>query len=102
MTGRDCPLPTRPVTDHLCFGKDAMTHSKDESNVKIGRWAAFGYQNHVIPDDDPRRDGPELIAVCGVMTAPEDIGGRDQRTTCSVCAAEVRSGRIEVRPMSFG
>ncbi|MGW3469423.1 hypothetical protein ACWDKQ_13345 [Saccharopolyspora sp. NPDC000995] len=79
-----------------------MTHSEDESNVKIGRWAAFGYQNHVIPDDDPRRDGPDLIAVCGVMTAPEDIGGRDQRLTCSVCATEVRSGRVEVRPVTVG
>ncbi|QIZ35724.1 hypothetical protein [Saccharopolyspora sp. ASAGF58] len=78
-----------------------MTPSENEANASSGRWVAFGYQNHVIPDDDSRRDGPALIAVCGVMTAPEDIGGRDQRPTCSVCAAEVRSGRIDVRLVTF-
>lgn len=79
-----------------------MTPPEDEANARTGRWVAFGYQNHVIPDDDLRREGPELIALCGVMAAPEDIGGSDQRPTCSVCATEVRSGRIEVRPVTFG
>ncbi|GAA0511674.1 hypothetical protein GCM10011581_01870 [Saccharopolyspora subtropica] len=65
-----------------------------------GYWAAFGYQNHVIPLEDPRRDGPHVIALCGVMTMPEEASCRDQRPTCSVCATEVRSGRIEVVPMT--
>ncbi len=68
----------------------------DESATTSGYWAAFGYQNHVIPTDDPRREGPELIALCGVMTAPGDIGPRDGRPTCSVCASKVRSGLIEI------
>ncbi|MGP4021666.1 hypothetical protein [Saccharopolyspora sp. 5N708] len=55
----------------------------------------------MIPVEDPRREGRELIACCGVMTAPEDLGARDGRPTCSVCAAEARSGRIELRPAAF-
>ncbi|MCI2424243.1 hypothetical protein MOQ72_43310 [Saccharopolyspora sp. K220] len=69
----------------------------DETAVRAGYWAAFGYQNHVIPVDDPRREGSELIAFCGVMTDPEDISPRDARPTCCICSAEVRSGRVEVR-----
>ena len=63
-----------------------------------GYWAAFGYQNHVIPIDDPRREGEELISLCGVITDPSDVGPRDDRPTCSVCSTRVRSGRFCTDP----
>ncbi|MFI0470970.1 hypothetical protein ACH347_43520 [Saccharopolyspora sp. 5N102] len=76
-----------------------MTRSTENGpEGRVGYWAAFGYQNHVIPVEDPRREGRDLIALCGVMTAPEDVTSRDNRPTCCVCATEVRSGRIDVRP----
>ncbi|MDR7301503.1 hypothetical protein [Haloactinomyces albus] len=55
-------------------------------------WAAFGYQNHVIPVHDPRRRGTAVIGLCGVMTAPGELGDRDERPTCSVCSSVVRGG----------
>ncbi|MEV6234160.1 hypothetical protein AB0L88_40480 [Saccharopolyspora shandongensis] len=75
-----------------------MTRSTENGpEGRVGYWAAFGYQNHVIPVEDPRRTGSDLIALCGVMAAPEDVTIRDGRPTCSVCAIEVRSGRIDLR-----
>lgn len=60
------------------------------------RWAAFGYQNHVVPVHDPRRRGRELIGVCGVLTSPDAVSPRDGRPTCSVCAAAVRDGEYRI------
>lgn len=64
--------------------------------VDAARWAAFGYQNHVVPVHDPRRRDRELIGVCGVLTSPEAVSPRDGRPTCSVCAAAVRDGDYRI------
>ncbi|WP_333779283.1 zinc finger protein [Saccharopolyspora oryzae] len=66
---------------------------------KTGYWTGFGYQNHVIPTEDPRHQGRDLVALCGVMTTPEDLNPRDDRPTCSVCATEVRTGRVVISVM---
>ncbi|RKT83725.1 hypothetical protein SAMN05421805_12011 [Saccharopolyspora antimicrobica] len=70
--------------------------SADDSGepIKSAYWTAFGYQNHVITEEDVRTEGQTLIALCGVMAEPEDLSPVDDRPTCSVCAAEARSGRI--------
>ncbi|GAB3283066.1 hypothetical protein [Parasphingorhabdus pacifica] len=62
------------------------------SDAPFACWVAFGYQNHVIPLDDPHRTGSELIGVCGVLTEPRETAPPDARPTCSVCAGAVRCG----------
>lgn len=64
---------------------------------KTGYWASFGRQQHVIPHHDPRRLGRELIALCGVVTDPDDVDS-DARVVCFWCAWEVKSGRVIVKP----
>lgn len=59
-------------------------------------WVAFGYQNHVIPLDDPRRTGTAFLGLCGVMTEADEMTAPDDRPTCSVCAQAVRCGAYRI------
>ncbi|GAB2650900.1 hypothetical protein GCM10027271_05690 [Saccharopolyspora gloriosae] len=64
-----------------------------ESEEPEGCWAAFGYQNHVIPVG-----AVQAVGLCGVMADPADVGPRDGRPTCSVCSVEARSGDHRIVP----
>lgn len=66
---------------------------ESEQDIPTGYWAAFGYQNHLIPVYDEQRADGEYVGLCGVKTARSAITDHDQRPTCSVCAEHVREGR---------
>ncbi|MGW5643697.1 hypothetical protein [Saccharopolyspora sp. NPDC003762] len=59
--------------------------SGQNEGVELYR-AAFAGQNHAIRHDDPRKLGRQLIALCGVAAAPEDIAEpRGELADCAYC-----------------
>ncbi|MFR9728622.1 hypothetical protein ACL03H_05280 [Saccharopolyspora sp. MS10] len=55
-------------------------------------WAAFGYQNHLIP----AVDADEIAGCCGVLADRDELVPRDDRPTCSVCATVARTGEHSI------
>ncbi len=66
-----------------------------EETTSAAYWAAFGYQNHIVPVARPRLRG-KVVGLCGIMAAPGDLVARDGRPTCSVCAGAEREGRYRI------
>lgn len=77
-----------------CFAQQGSDHvHESEQDGPTAYWAAFGYQNHLIPVHDEHRASYEYVGLCGVKTSRSAVTDHDRRPTCSVCAEHVREGR---------
>ncbi len=75
-----------------------MSDHQSTQDIPAGYWAAFGYQNHVIPTDAPPRKDRKLSGLCGVLTPPQEVSDKDDRPTCAWCAEQVRTGQVRILP----